>query len=91
MTAMSLAHCAQDEHAAHDVEVARVVGDGERLTTGEAAKLIGVSKSTVVKLIANGQIPVTRVPGSTHRRIDRKVAERLRDEMNAQPGDGDTA
>jgi excisionase family DNA binding protein len=84
MNTIHLAHYAQDEHDAHDAEAARVVGNGEYLTTGEAAEVIGVSKSTVVKLIADGKLPVTRVPGSTHRRIARKVAEDLRDRMRQE-------
>lgn len=72
-----------------------MVGDGEYLSTGEAAEVIGVSKSLVVKLLNTGQLAHTTLPGSTHRRILRTVAEELRDKMRSeargtQP-DADTA
>lgn len=77
-TALPLAHCAQD---AHDAEAAHVVGDGTYVTTGEAAALIGISKSTVIKLIRTGQLAATSVPGSTHHRILRTAAEAYREQM----------
>lgn len=55
-----------------------MVGDGTWLTTGEAAKVAGVSKSTIVKLLNLGQLPYGTVPGSTHRRIRRTDAEALK-------------
>jgi len=81
MTARPLADCAQ---VAHDAEASHVVGDGTLLTTGEAATIMRVSKSTVHKLIRTKQIAATTVPGSTHLRIARKVAEDWRDRMDRE-------
>jgi excisionase family DNA binding protein len=59
----------------------------ELLTTGQAAELIGVSRSTVVRLIEDGVLPGFRLParpGSRtkgHWRIRRVDAEELRFKM----------
>lgn len=87
LTEIALADCAQVVHDArptHDAEVAHVVGSGEYLTTGEAATVIGVSKTTVVNLLNSRQLPFTTVPGSAHRRILRTVAEAYRDRMRTE-------
>lgn len=39
------------------------------LTTGEAADWLGVSKSTLNRLIRTGEIEAVVLPGMTHRRI----------------------
>ncbi len=40
------------------------------LTTGQAAKLMGVSSTTVMKLTRTGELPFWTVPGaSKHRRM----------------------
>lgn len=69
-----LAHLPQFRQAA---EVGQVVGDGTYLSTGEAAKVMGVSQSHLIRLINDGKVPATLV--GTHRRILRTVAEAYRD------------
>lgn len=76
-----LAHWPQFRQAA---EVGQVVGDGKYLSTGEAAKLMGVSQSTVIRLVTDGELPATKV--GTHRRILRTVAEAYRDRMAKEAG-----
>jgi len=49
---------------------------GEWLTTGQAAELLGVSRSTVVRYIEAGTLDARRLPGG-HWRIRRSEAERL--------------
>ncbi len=45
------------------------------LTTAEAAKLIGVSRPTLIRLLDSGAIAYRRTHGdSGHRRISRRVA-----------------
>lgn len=39
------------------------------LTSGDIAKLLGVSPRTVCKLIDGGDLPGFRIPGSKHRRV----------------------
>ena len=55
-----------------------MVGDGEWLSTGEAATLMGVGKTKVIELADAGVLESTRVPGSLHRRISRASAEAYR-------------
>ena len=49
---------------------------GEWLTTGQAAELLGVSRSTVVRYIEAGTLEARRLPGG-HWRIRRSDAEKL--------------
>ena len=79
MSIEALADCLQFRQAA---EVGQVVGDGTYLSTGEAAKLIGVSQSHVINMVNRGDLPSTKV--GTHRRILRTVAEAYRDKMAAE-------
>ena len=51
----------------------------EWLTTGQAATVIGVSRSTIVRYIESGDLEARRLPGG-HWRIDRAAAEKLRDQ-----------
>ena len=41
----------------------------QRLTTQEAAELLGVSRPTLIKLLDEGKIPFELLSGSRHRRI----------------------
>jgi excisionase family DNA binding protein len=52
-----------------------VVGGDEWLSTGEAARLMGVSRWKVIEMADAGELVSTRVPGSSHRRISRASAE----------------
>jgi excisionase family DNA binding protein len=61
-------------------EVTQLVGDGDLLTTAEAASIIGCSVTYVIKLVDDGKIG-GRLPGSKHRRVTRAEAERIRDEI----------
>ena len=57
---------------------------GEWLTTGQAAELLGVSRSTVVRYIEAGTLEARRLPGG-HWRIRRSEAERLlRDDSESE-------
>jgi excisionase family DNA binding protein len=62
----------------------------ELLTSGQAADVIGVSRSTVVRLIEDGVLPAFRLParpgGRTkgHWRVKRTEAEALRRKMESQ-------
>jgi len=61
----------------HDVDVLDASSDS--LTPNEAADLIGISRPTLLKLIDEGQLTATHVPGSSHRRLDRLEVEMFRD------------
>ncbi len=57
---------------------------GEWLTTGQAAELLGVSRSTVVRYIEAGTLEARRLPGG-HWRIRRSDAEKLlRDDSESE-------
>ena len=51
-------------------------GDDELLTTGKAAKLLGVSRQHVVDLCDSGELPAVRV--GAHRRIALRDVERIK-------------
>lgn len=55
--------------ALEEGESVAVVSDEAEVTPAEAAKLLGVSRQYVDRLIAAGVLPVRRLPGSTYRRI----------------------
>jgi excisionase family DNA binding protein len=80
MVIAGLADLPQFRQAAED---GQVVGDGTYLSTGEAARLIGISQSHLIRLINDGKIQARTLPGSKHRRIARQVAEAFRDEWQA--------
>lgn len=52
--------------------------EADSLTPAEAATLIGISRPTVLKLIDEGVLTATNVPGSTHRRLPRAEVEDFR-------------
>ena len=57
---------------------------GEWLTTGQAAELLGVSRSTVVRYIEAGTLVARRLPGG-HWRVRRSEAEKLlRDDSESE-------
>ena len=62
-----------------------MVGDGKWLTTGEAARLMGVSKWKVIQMADAGELETEKVPGSRHRRISRASAEAH--QLGAQRGE----
>lgn len=41
----------------------------QNLTTQEAADFLGMSRPTFVKLLEDGQLPFSRMPGGRHRRV----------------------
>ncbi|MBS7611468.1 helix-turn-helix domain-containing protein [Candidatus Bathyarchaeota archaeon] len=55
----------------------------EWYTTGEAAKILGVSFRTVKRWIYSGKISVTKTVGG-HHRVSREVVDRLRSEVEDQ-------
>ena len=57
----------------------------QQLTTSQAAKLLGVTRPTVVKLLESGAIPFSRI--GTHRRIQLSDALRYRDARRDQQYD----
>lgn len=65
----------------HDVDVLDASSDV--LTPNEAADLIGISRPTLLKLIDEGVLSATNIPGSSHRRLDRKEVEEFRDGRRA--------
>lgn len=52
-----------------DGEAVAIVSDEAEVTPAEAAKLLGVSRQYVDRLVASGVLPVRRLPGSSYRRI----------------------
>lgn len=49
--------------------------DGKRLTTGQAAKLLGISRRTLTRMLDRGEIPCERMGKNHHRTL--KVADVL--------------
>ena len=39
------------------------------LTTGDCARLSGMSQNTIIRCIESGDLPAYRLPGSKHRRV----------------------
>jgi excisionase family DNA binding protein len=52
----------------------------EEVTTGEAAEILGVSRSTIVRYVEAGILPARKLPGG-HLRIRREDVERLSGEQ----------
>jgi excisionase family DNA binding protein len=50
-------------------ESVAMVSEEAEVTPAEAAKLLGVSRQYVDRLIASGVLPVRRLPGSSYRKI----------------------
>ena len=72
---------ATDVTEAFQTAVAEMLaGEARDLTTEEAAKLIGVSRPTLIRLLDSGAIPYRRTNGDQgHRRISRRaVLDHLR-------------
>jgi excisionase family DNA binding protein len=65
-----------------DGDSVAVVSDEAEVTPAEAAKLLGVSRQYVDRLIASDVLPVRRLPGSSYRRIPARavLAQRARRE-----------
>lgn len=61
----------------HAVDV--LEASSRALTPNEAAELIGISRPTLLKLIDEGVLTCSNVPGSSHRRLDRLEVEAFRD------------
>lgn len=49
--------------------------DGKRLTTGQAAKLLGISRRTLTRMLDRGEIPCERMGKNHHRSV--KLADVL--------------
>jgi excisionase family DNA binding protein len=63
---------------------AHVVGDGDELTPTEAARILGVSASTVRRYEDRGYLaPTRRLPGSGHRRYRRADVVELKRKIDA--------
>ena len=67
-----------------------VVGSDVELTPAEAARLLGLSRQFVAKLLDDGSLPSRRLPASRHRRIPlaairefQNERERIRGGVNA--------
>lgn len=60
-----------------------VVGSGDELTPAEAAKILGVSPSTVRRYEESGLLVPRRLLGSGHRRYRRAEVEALRNAPHA--------
>lgn len=61
-----LRRASEELAAGHNVTVLR---SDEVLTTTEAAKVLGVSRQFLVRLLDDGVIPSETLPGSLHRRL----------------------
>jgi excisionase family DNA binding protein len=61
-----------------------VTNASEWIGTGAAAKMLGVSRSTVRRIIDDGRLPVRRLPSGV-RRIRREDVERLARELDREP------
>lgn len=48
----------------------------EYVTTGEAARMLGVNPTTIIRYTITGKLQVVKLPGG-HRRIPRSEVERL--------------
>lgn len=55
------------------------------LTTGEAARIAGISLNSIIRCIDRGLLPGFKVPGSTHRRVRKDDLERFMRIHNMKP------
>jgi excisionase family DNA binding protein len=62
-----------------------VVAPEEWLTTGQAAELLGVHRSTLLRYVEEGRLPARRLP-TGHYRVRREDLEKLL-EQGEQPED----
>ena len=69
--------------AAADGQQIDLVGDVDELTPNEASVLLGVSRNTVLRLIAGGDLRARTLPGSLHRRLPREDVLAYRERRNA--------
>lgn len=60
-------------------EVDILDASSDTLSPNEAADLIGISRPTLLKLIDEGVLSATHIPGSSHRRLNRSEVEEFRD------------
>jgi excisionase family DNA binding protein len=63
------------------------VADDDLISTGEAAQLLGVHRTTVARYIAEGRLPAKRLPGGQFR-IRRDEVLKLLREVEDEFGDG---
>ncbi len=56
------------------------------MTTGQAATLLGISRSTVVRYIEAGTLDARRLPGG-HWRVPRSAVEKLLRDESMDPAD----
>ena len=61
------------------------MADEKPITTGEAARRLGVHPATISRWIRLGELPAMRTPGRRRQyRIDPEVVERLRRQMRGE-------
>jgi excisionase family DNA binding protein len=60
-----------------------LVSDVDEVTPNEASELLGVSRNTVLRLIAEGDLTARTLPGSRHRRLPRTDVLDYRDRRSA--------
>lgn len=68
-------------------EPERAVADDERITTGEAARILGVSQRTLTRMLDAGMIPYTRMGERSYRFLrlsDVTDYKRRRDEATSK-------
>ena len=53
---------------------------GDLLTTTEAAKLLGITRTTVYRYVRDGRLPAIKLP-TGHTRIPREAVEKLRRQL----------
>lgn len=67
------------------------VTNEDEVSPAEAARLLGVSRQYVDRLLINGRLPFTRKPGSTHRTIRVASIEHLANERSRRRNNTDKA
>jgi excisionase family DNA binding protein len=68
-----------------------VADDEAEVTPREAAQMLGVSRQFVMRLIADGDLPSRRLPGSSHHRVPVDGVVALMDRREATHGRLDQA